>query len=453
MHSFDRRSKRLSWRILTYALKRMRTDPALDHSETPETLRARAGSTITEDGIGGTEALRIWTDVLAKACISVDHPRFFSYVPGAPTEAAGMFDVAVSAANVYGGSWQEGAGAVYAENEALDWVASLAGYPVTSGGVFVSGGTAGNLSALIAARWHWRWERNGEFDRVRGIIVASVGAHSSVAQAARAMDCDVVTVPVDERGRMTGTATREVIDGLPTEDRSRVFAIVATGGTTNIGVVDDIDGVGDVAISINAWYHVDAAYGGAALCAPSRRHLFTGIEKSDSFIVDPHKWLFAPFDCCALVYRDPRMGRAAHTQHAEYLDALQTKNDWNPSDYAHHLSRRPRGLPFWFSLATHGTRAYGDAVEQTLRVTEEGAALIRAADHVELVTEPELSVLVLRRKGWDHAAYEEWCDRTLMQGIAFVVPTGWMGETCLRLCIVNPETTAADIATVLETMK
>ena len=453
MHSFDRRSKRLSWRILTYALKRMRTDPALDHSETPETLRARAGSTITEDGIGGTEALRIWTDVLAKACISVDHPRFFSYVPGAPTEAAGMFDVAVSAANVYGGSWQEGAGAVYAENEALDWVASLAGYPVTSGGVFVSGGTAGNLSALIAARWHWRWERNGEFDRVRGIIVASVGAHSSVAQAARAMDCDVVTVPVDERGRMTGAATREVIDGLPTEDRSRVFAIVATGGTTNIGVVDDIDGVGDVAISINAWYHVDAAYGGAALCAPSRRHLFTGIEKSDSFIVDPHKWLFAPFDCCALVYRDPRMGRAAHTQHAEYLDALQTKNDWNPSDYAHHLSRRPRGLPFWFSLATHGTRAYGDAVEQTLRVTEEGAALIRAADHVELVTEPELSVLVLRRKGWDHAAYEEWCDRTLMQGIAFVVPTGWMGETCLRLCIVNPETTAADIATVLETMK
>ena len=453
MHSFDRRSKRLSWRILTYALKRMRTDPALDHSETPETLRARAGSTITEDGIGGTEALRIWTDVLAKACISVDHPRFFSYVPGAPTEAAGMFDVAVSAANVYGGSWQEGAGAVYAENEALDWVASLAGYPVTSGGVFVSGGTAGNLSALIAARWHWRWERNGEFDRVRGIIVASVGAHSSVAQAARAMDCDVVTVPVDERGRMTGAATREVIDGLPTEDRSRVFAIVATGGTTNIGVVDDIDGVGDVAISMNAWYHVDAAYGGAALCAPSRRHLFTGIEKSDSFIVDPHKWLFAPFDCCALVYRDPRMGRAAHTQHAEYLDALQTKNDWNPSDYAHHLSRRPRGLPFWFSLATHGTRAYGDAVEQTLRVTEEGAALIRAADHVELVTEPELSVLVLRRKGWDHAAYEEWCDRTLMQGIAFVVPTGWMGETCLRLCIVNPETTAADIATVLETMK
>ena len=453
MHSFDRRSKRLSWRILSYALRRMRKEPLLDHSETPETLRARAGATVTEEGIGGDEALRIWTDVLAKACISVDHPRFFAYVPGAPTEVAGMFDVAVSAANVYGGSWQEGAGAVYAENEALDWVGSLAGYPSTSGGVFVSGGTAGNLSALIAARWHWRWERNGAFDRVRGLIVASHAAHSSVAQAARAMDCDVALVDVDERGRMTGEATRRCIDAMAAEDRERVFAVIATGGTTNVGVVDDIDGVGDVAVAVNAWYHVDAAYGGAALCAPSRRHLFRGIEKSDSFIVDPHKWLFAPFDSCALVYRDPRMGRAAHTQHAEYLDALHTKDDWNPSDYAHHLSRRPRGLPFWFSLATHGTRAYGEAVEHTLRVTQEGAGIIRAAPHLELLMEPELSVLLFRRTGWTHAQYEEWCERTLLQGAAFVVPTRWMGETCLRLCIVNPETTPNDIAMVVEMLR
>jgi glutamate/tyrosine decarboxylase-like PLP-dependent enzyme len=450
MHTFDRRSKRLSWKILSYALRRMRKDPPLDHPETPETLRERAGITVTEDGIGGDEALRIWREVLAKACISVDHPRFFSYVPGAPTEAAGMFDVAVSAANVYGGSWQEGAGAVYAENEALDWVASLAGYPPTAGGVFVSGGTAGNLSALIAARWHWRWERHGAFDRVRGLIVASEGAHSSVGQAARAMDCDMVLVEVDSRGRMTGEATQRCIETLGADDRERIFAVVATGGTTNVGVVDDIDGVGDVAVSLNAWYHLDAAYGGAALCAPSRRNLFTGIEKSDSFIVDPHKWLFAPFDSCALVYRDPRMGRAAHTQHAEYLDALHTKNDWNPSDYAHHLSRRPRGLPFWFSLATHGTRAYSEAVEHTLRVTRAGAAVIRAAAHLELLLEPELSVLVFRRVGWDKTTTEEWCERTLLRGAAFIVPTAWQGETCLRLCIVNPETTVADIETVVE---
>ncbi|MGA1362863.1 MAG: pyridoxal phosphate-dependent decarboxylase family protein [Ilumatobacteraceae bacterium] len=453
MHSFDRRSKRLSWRILSYALARMRTDPPLDHSETPATLRARAGHTVTERGIGGDEALRIWRDVLAPACISVDHPRFFSYVPGAPTEAAGMFDVAISAANVYAGSWQEGAGAVFAENEALAWIVALAGLPGDAGGVFVSGGTAGNLSALIAARWKWRHDAGGRHDRSRGVIVASRAAHSSVQQAARAMDADVEWVDVDQRGRMNGAVTRAAFDRMDSDLRGRVFAVVATAGTTNVGVVDDLEGIGSVARSEGLWFHVDGAYGAAALCAPSRRHLFAGIEHADSLIVDPHKWLFAPFDSCALVYRDPRVARAAHTQRAEYLDPLHTGDDWNPSDYAHHLSRRPRGLPLWFSLATHGTAAYGEAVEHTLRVTQEGAELVRRAGHLELIMEPELSVLLFRRTGWSAADYDAWSARVLADGLTFAVPTSWKGETCLRLCIVNPETTADDIAMVLESMR
>lgn len=453
MHSFDRRGKRLSWKILSYALTRMRADPPLDHAESPSTLRARAGRTITEHGIGGNEALRIWREVLAPACISVDHPRFFSYVPGAPTEAAGMFDVAISAANVYAGSWQEGAGAVFAENEALRWIADLAGFPASAGGVFVSGGTAGNLSALIAARWHRRHMAGGSLDRERGVIVASRAAHSSVAQAARAMDADVEWVDVDERGRMNGGATRALLSELPTDVRDRVFAVVATAGTTNVGVVDDLQGVGEAARQWGIWFHVDGAYGAAALCAPSRRHLFAGIELADSMIVDPHKWLFAPFDSCALVYREPRIARAAHTQRAEYLDPLHVHDDWNPSDYAHHLSRRPRGLPLWFSLATYGTRAYGVAVEHTLAVTAEGAELVRSASHTELLLEPELSVLVFRRVGWSAAEYAAWSDRVLWDGITFAVPTTWRGETCLRLCIVNPETTSDDIRLVLESMQ
>lgn len=452
MHSFDRRSKRLSSKVLSYALARIRMDPPLDHAETEATLRERAGSTITPDGVGGDRALEIWRDVLAPACISVDHPRFLSYVPGAPTEAAGLFDVAVSAANVYGGSWQEGAGAVFAENETLRWLADIAGFPDTAGGVFVSGGTAGNLSALIAARWHWRHKAGGTMDRQRGIIVTSAAAHSSVAQAARAMDVDLVIADVDERGRMGGHAVQGAVESLSDDDRRRVFAIVATGGTTNVGVVDDLAGAGAVATGMGVWFHVDGAYGGAALCAPSRRSLFDGIESADSFIVDPHKWLFAPFDCCALLYRDPRIARAAHTQRAEYLDALHTKDEWNPSDYAHHLSRRPRGLPLWFSLATHGTRAYTEAVERTLRVTEEGADLIRSAPHLELVMDPELSVLVFRRRGWSADEYDTWSERVLMSGLAFVVPTSWRGETCIRLCIVNPETTSADISRIVESL-
>ena len=144
------------------------------------------------------------------------------------------------------------------------------------------------------------------------------------------------------------------------------------------------------------------------------RRRFDGIEAADSFIVDPHKWLFAPFDSCALLYRDPEIGRRAHTQHAEYLDILHSPTDeyeWNASDYAHHLTRRARGLPLWFSLATHGTQAYTDAIETTLRVTREGAELVRAAPHLELIVEPELSVVLFRRLGWDPADYKAWSDR------------------------------------------
>ena len=126
------------------------------------------GRTVTPTGVGGLEALRIFSDVLAPACISTDHPRHLSFVPAAPTEASILFDLVVGASSIYAGSWVEGAGAVFAENEALRWIADLAGLPAEAGGVFVSGGTAGNLSALLAARWKWRVDAGGEYERTRG---------------------------------------------------------------------------------------------------------------------------------------------------------------------------------------------------------------------------------------------------------------------------------------------
>jgi glutamate/tyrosine decarboxylase-like PLP-dependent enzyme len=177
------------------------------------------------------------------------------------------------------------------------------------------------------------------------------------------------------------------------------------------------------------------------------------IERADSLIVDPHKWLFAPFDCCALIYRDPRIGKAAHTQQAEYLDVLHDDDDWNPSDFAHHLSRRARGLPLWFSLATHGTDAYRDAVETTLEVAHAGAEAVRRSDHCELVVEPELSIVMFRRTGWEPAQYHEWSDLQLASQQSFVVPTSWHGETVLRICLVNPLTTIDDIEAILESLR
>jgi glutamate/tyrosine decarboxylase-like PLP-dependent enzyme len=443
---------RLTDAVVEYAVDRMRMDPPpLDHPRTEAELRATAGNTITAKGIGGEAALRIFTDVLAPACLSIDHPRYLSFVPAAPTEAAVLFDLVLGATSVYGGSWLEGSGAVFAENEALRWLADVAGMPAEAGGVFVSGGTAGNLSALVAARYRWRGD-HPERQTTRPVVVTGAGAHSSVAAAARVMDADVVMVPGDERSRLTGAQLRATIASLAPLDRARVFAVVVTAGSTNIGVVDDVAGAADVAAELGVWMHVDGAYGGAALLADSARHLFAGVDRADSLVVDPHKWLFAPFDCAALLYSDPSVARAAHTQHAAYLDALSRADEWNPSDYAHHLTRRARGMPLWFSLATYGTDAYRDAIEHTLEVTRAGAELVRNADHVELVLEPELSVLVFRRIGWQTPDYLAWSDRLLKAGTAFVVPTTWQEETVLRCCIVNPLTTVDDLAVVIDSL-
>jgi glutamate/tyrosine decarboxylase-like PLP-dependent enzyme len=183
------------------------------------------------------------------------------------------------------------------------------------------------------------------------------------------------------------------------------------------------------------------------------RDRYQGVELADSFIVDPHKWLFAPFDCCALLYREPALARAAHTQHASYLDVLTEKPDWNPTDYSVGLTRRARGLPFWFSLVANGTDAYTAAVEQTLEMARFAAAEITARPEFELVREPELSVVAFRRVGWTPADYQLWSDQMLQREEAFVVPSSHAGETIARFAIVNPKTSREDIVAILDSMR
>ncbi len=372
MHTFTDGVERTVRTLAQMCIDRLALSAPLDRPRTPEDLEGAAGATVTAEGIGADEAVRLWRDVLGPACLSVDHPRYLSFIPSAPTKSAAGFDMLVGATSVYGGSWLEGSGAVYAENQALRWIADLAGLPPAAGGAFVQGGTIGNLSALVAARESARHRRGTPPGRWAVCITGET--HSSVVHAlTTVMDVDVVEVPGDERGRLTGRALRATVDALPADVRDGIFAVVATAGSTNLGIVDDIAGAADVAREHGWWLHVDGAYGGAGLAAPSVAHLFAGVEFADSFIVDPHKWLFAPFDSCALLYRDPVQARAAHTQHAGYLDAVTVDGEWNPSDFAIQLTRRARGLPFWFSLAVNGTDAYTAALEHTLDVTRAGA--------------------------------------------------------------------------------
>jgi L-2,4-diaminobutyrate decarboxylase len=452
VHRYTPADDRALRAIADYCLDRLAMQAPLDCSLTPAELDDQAGQTVTPAGIGPDEALRLWADVLGPACLSVDHPRYLSFIPSAPTKAAAGFDMLVGASSVYGGSWLEGSGAVYAENQALRWIADLAGLPAESGGVFVQGGTIGNLSALVAARERALHQRGGRPQR--WAVCVTEETHSSVKHAlAVVMDVDVIEVPGDARGRMLGAALRDTVAALGDQARDGIFAVVATAGTTNLGVVDDIAGIADVAAEYGWWLHIDGAYGGAGLAAPSLHGLFAGVERADSFIVDPHKWLFAPFDSCALIYRDPVQARVAHTQHAGYLDPVTVEGEWNPSDFAIQLTRRARGLPFWFSLAVHGTDAYRNAIEQTLAVARAGADLIRAAEHVRLLIEPDLTVLLFERVGWGVDDYAGWGSGLLADQVAFVTPTRHDGRVCTRFAIVNPLTTVDDLALIIESMR
>jgi len=397
MHQFTPEVEALANEVLAYSLQRLKSDPPLDGPRTAEDLFKEVGNTITEKGLGGHQALEVFTEVLAKACISTDHPRNLAFIPSAPSEYANLFDLVVGASALYGGSWQEGSGAVFAENQ------------------------------------------------------ASEESHSSLASAAKVMDVELLKIKPNERGCLTGDLVEKALTEFHEDKAKRVFVIVATAGTTNLGIIDDLLSLGNVAKKNNIWFHVDGAYGLAALCAPSVKEKFKGVELADSLIVDPHKWLFAPFDACALIYRNPALAKEVHTQHASYLETLHD-DSWSPSDYAINLTRRTRGLPFWFSLAAHGTNAYAQAMEQTMTVATAAAERIRNHPNLELICEPELSIVAFERIGWKKADYLKWSEKLLADQIGFIPPSSHKGKPILRFAIVNPWTKIEDIDIILETL-
>ncbi len=375
----------------------------------------------------------------------------------------------------YGGSWLEGSGAVYAENQVLARLASEFGMPATAGGVFVQGGTLGNLSALVAARDHARAERaraeRAQAERTeadgpaeahgpaethrpaapaphrRWKIVCSAEAHSSIASAAGVMDVDVVPVAPDASGVLRGAQVRAALE----EHGDDVFAVVATAGSTNFGIVDDIASIAALKADHDFWLHVDGAYGLAGMLSPEARHHFAGVETPTPAIVDPHKWLFAPFDACALLYREPELA---------LVPTPSTPSTWRrhrdgrvgvPSDDAAHLTRRARGLPLGFSPASHGGRCTGRG-HGLHPPAERIAREIESRPGFRLVRPPQLSVVVFERDGWSREDYAIWSVRLLEEQHAFVTPSSHDGRPNTRFAIVNPNTTFEHLTGILDTM-
>ena len=437
MHQFD---AELTKQVFDYMRDRLSMpDVPLDFPGDPKVLDAALLGLIKPQGNSATEVLKLYDEVISRAVVSGDSPRFMAFIPTAPTKAALLFDMIVSCASIQGISWLEAAGSISAENQVLRWMSDVAGLPESAGGTFVSGGSAANLAALTVARDSGRQRVHGG-KRLPVRIALSQQAHSSIGNSLGILDIEPLIVETSGYAMTKADLDRAL--ATISADEAPVVGVVATAGTTNAGIIDDLAGISETAREHGMWFHVDAAYGGAALLAPSVRDQFIGIENADSITMDPHKWWFSPFDVAAIIYRNPKLAASVHTQDASYLDVLHEDDSLiNPTDLAYHLTRRARGLPIWFSVVVNGTDAYRDAVEAAISLTNEVADLIRSHENLELVIEPSLSVVLWRRKGWNAKDYRDLQDQLIQSQTAFVTPTSWQGETVGRFAFVHPGTT------------
>jgi len=390
-------------------------------------LDAQLAGSLTDAGLGLDGAWCMFSEVAAPNNVGLDSERFLAFIPMSPSVAAVWMDAITGTANFSAESWLEAAGAVAAETQVIDLLAHTAAMPAEAGGCFMSGGSIGNLSALAVAR--------DQAGGRRAVVVADT-AHASVDNALHLLGMEPVVVPTGPECRLTGEAIAHTIG-----DRTDIAAVVAAGGSTNAGVIDDLAGCADVAQALGAWFHVDGAYGLAGMLLPELRAKYNGIERADSFIVDPHKWLFAPAGSCALVYRRPWLARATHTQHGPYIDVLRTDDEaYNPCDMGYQLTRRASGLPIWFALALHGLDAHRDAIRHGVALAHAMAAALDECPLTELIMRPELGVVLFRRDGWGADQWRQWANEMLRAGTAFVAPTTYRGEAVGRLVFMHPRT-------------
>jgi glutamate/tyrosine decarboxylase-like PLP-dependent enzyme len=373
------------------------------------------------------------------------HPRFFGFVPFAGTWPGALGDLIASACNLYVGSWMESAGPSQVELEVLDWFKDWLGYPKSAAGSLVSGGSAANLTALACAR-----ETVARPMRDDLVLYVSDQGHSSVARAARILGFrpeQVRVLPSDGAFRLAPTTLRAAMDA----DASRgltALCVIAQGGATNTGAVDPLAELAEACRERGAWLHVDAAYGGFAVLAG--RDLLPGLAEADSVALDPHKWLYQPFECGCLLVRNGNALRRAFEIVPDYLrDARADADEVNFADLGLQLSRSARALKLWVSLRFFGIEAFRSAIRRSLETAAYAAQRVEASYRLELAAPPSLGVVCFRRRDLDEDGNAGLATRLERSGIGLVSSTRLRGRFALRICVLNHQSGAQDVERVL----
>jgi aromatic-L-amino-acid/L-tryptophan decarboxylase len=390
---------------------------------------------------------RLGRDVFPNT-LNITHPRFFAFVPGPSNFVSVMADALAAGFNVFNGSWLGGSGAAAMELAVIDWFRQWCGFPESAGGLFVSGGSMANLTALAAAR-HARLD-----DRTDGaVIYYSDQTHSSIDRALRLIGFlpeQIRRIPSDAQFRLPMESLAQWIR----EDRAaglRPFAVIANAGTTSTGAIDPLREIAEFCRAENLWMHVDGAYGAAAVICERGRRLLDGIDLADSLSFDPHKWLFQPIECGCVLLRDAAALKATYRIMPEYLaDVHRNVAEVNPCDYGIQLTRGFRALKVWMSISYFGIEAFRAAVERGFELAEVAERKLRSMPAWEVVTPAQMAVVCFRKRDADQTFCPKMHDAMLADRFALATSTVLNGRTVLRLCTINPRTTEADVEQTLD---
>jgi aromatic-L-amino-acid/L-tryptophan decarboxylase len=416
--------------------------PAI-RTSAPDELRAALGGPVPQSPGDPLEAMQTLVDVAMTNMQHGDHPRYFARVPGASSYAGVLGEWLGTGFNVIAASWEGSSGPTTVELVALDWLAQLLGLPDGTEGILLSGGSLSSLTGLAAAR-----DELGS-----GVAYLTDQTHASIRRGLVTLGFtpdEIRVVSTDDRLRMTAGAVRGAID----EDRRSGLTprfIIATAGTTNTGAVDDLPGLAQLAAARGMWLHVDGAYGAPGALCPAGREVLAGLELADSLVVDPHKWLFLPYDIGCLFVRRPRVLANAFSMRPEYLADVRTNTTAvNFGDRSPELTRRSRGLKLWLLLRVYGAERLGAAIERTIGLAEHAQRVIESDPFWEIVTPAQLAIITFAHPGWGLADHAARAAALATDGFATVTSTNLQGRPALRLCTINPRTTEEDIEQTLE---
>lgn len=368
-----------------------------------------------------------------------DHPRYFARVPGPSSYPAVLADWLATGMQSMASSWVGGSGPTTVELTVLAWLREALGLPSTAEGILVSGGSMANATAFVAAR-----VAKGD-----GVFYISDQTHSSIARGLRTMGvADIRTVPATSDFAMDIDALAAAISS----DRARGLhptVVVGTAGTTNTGTVDDLVALADLCEREQLWLHIDGAYGGAAALSPRHRDAFAGLDRVDSFSMDPHKWFFQPYDVACVWVRPAGALEAAFAMYPEYLADLR-RGHVDLHNRGFELSRRSRALKLWLGMRAYGMETLALAIDRGVALAEYAQSRVESTPDLEIVCPARFGVVNFAGVGKDNAAHAAAAASVTESGYAAVSSTVLHGRTVLRLCIINPRTTTADIDGTIE---